>query len=237
MNEIEIREAVPNTKKNSLNIGLPKQNTFFTIDPYTSILQYNESLQALQNNGIDYTEYISLLAPRNWYLSIEKNQRPIMINYDNIDGTNWTKLVSKTKPLTANDIYLLYRRGKKSDIGDYIENDWLRTARKKDSIVFIIKNKEETLKLSKMYGIIYPIGVYLNGGIKLAICFNKEIKNSITPDRIKLEMGPHNIGDLEVKINYKILRNQDKIQKWTRTPYFKDGKFYPTSPMSPLKMF
>ena len=231
-----IQEAIPSNKKNTQKMGLPKKNTFFTIDPYVSVAEYNQALQALANNGIEYTEFISVFGEYNWYLSLEKDQRPIMMNYDNMDNTTWTKVVSKTKPLKSNDIYLLYRRGDRSNIAKYVENDVFKKARKENSVVFRIKNKEELFQFSKLYGTIYPLGVYFNGSIKLAVCFNTEIKNSLTPDRILLEMGPHKVGELEIKINYKVLRNQDKIQKWTLTPYFKNGKFYPTSPQSPLKI-
>jgi hypothetical protein len=231
-----IDEAIPNTQKNSLSVKLPKYNTFFTIDPYVSLLEYNQALQSLENNKINYTELISLMGKYYWYLSLENNQTPIMMNYDKMDRTNWTKTVTKVKPLKSNDIYLLYRRGEKSDVAKYIENDVFKKARRNKSVVFKIKNKEDFIRLSKLYGEIYPLGVYFNGSIKLGICFNTEIKNSITPDRIVLEMGPHKLGELELAINYNVLRNQDKIIKYTETPYFKNGKFYPTSPMSPLKI-
>jgi len=231
----QISEAIDTSKK-SQKIGLPKYNTFFTIDPYVTIPEYNQALQALENNGIEYTEFISVLGNRYWYLSLENNQRPIMMNYDEMDRTTWTKVVSKTKPLSSNDIYLLYRRTGVKDIDRYIENDWLKISKKSKSIVFTIRSKEELFTLSKSYGPIYPLGVYINGSLKLAICFNPEIKNAITPDRIKLEMGPHKTGLLELEINKKVLRYQDKLVKWTRTPYFDKGKFHPTSPMSPLKI-
>jgi hypothetical protein len=236
MNNINIDEAVLDNELNIQKMGLPKKNTFFTIDPYTSVEQYNEAIQALSNNNIKYTEFISLLGNYNWFLSLEDNQRPIMMNYDNLNNTEWTKLLSKTKPLRTNDIYLLYRRGDKSEIAKYVENDWLKEARRKKSIVFKVKNKEDFIQLSKVYGRIYPLGVYFNGSIKLAICFDTSIKNSLTQNRILLEMGPHKLGELELKINHKVLRNQDKIIKYTQTPYYENGKFYPTNPMSPLKI-
>jgi len=233
--ENTITEAIDTSLK-SQKMKLPKKTTFFTIDPYTTINEYNQALEALKNNGIDYTEFISVFGDYKFYLSLENNQHPIMINYDKMDNTTWTRCVSKTKPLYANDIYLLYRRGEKSDIARYVENDVFKMARKEQSIVFKISTKEEFYSLSRAFGTIYPLGVYFNGGIKLAISFNPEIKNALTKNRILLEMGPHKVGRLEAEINYKALRNQDKIIKWTKTPYFKDGKFYPTSPQSPLKI-
>lgn len=233
----QIDEAIPNNAKKTLKKGFPKRDTFFTIDPYVSNEDYNQALQALKNNKIDYTEFIGTLGSYYFYLSLENNQRPIMINYDTMSQTEWTNAVSKVKPLKTNDIYLLYRRGEKSDIARYIENDVFKQARKKQSVVFKLKNKEELIQLSKIYGRIYPLGVYFNGSIKLAICFNPEIKNSLTNDRLVIEMGPHKVGELEKKINFTGLRNQDKIIKYSLTPYYDKGKFYPTSPQSPLKIF
>jgi hypothetical protein len=217
--------------------ALPKINTFFTIDPYTTINEYNQALQALENNNIKYDEYISLIGNYNWFLTLENGQKPIMINYDSMTGNEWKHAVSKVKPLVSNDIYLLYRREGKKDVSKYIENDVFRKARKNKNIIFQVKNREEMVQLSKLFGEIYPLGVYLNGSIRLGICFDPEIKSFLLPDRILLELGPHKQGALEKLINYKILRNQDKIIKYTKTPYWKNGKFYPTSPMSPLKIF
>jgi len=220
-----------------LTEALPDKKAFFTIDPYTTLSTYNQSLQALDNNKIDYEEWVLTINPFQFYLTLEKNQFPIMLNYDTITGTNWKNLVSKVKPLKQNDIYKLFRRlDNTSKIGRYVNNDVFNKALKSNSVVFQYKNKEQLFTLSKSYGIIYPLGKYINGSKRLAICFNKEIKNMVTPDHILLEKGPHGVGALELDINWKVLRNQDKIQKWIETPYFKDGKFYQTKPTSPLEI-
>jgi len=219
--------------------ALPKTSSVFTIDPYTDLDTYNQSLMALDNNKIDYAEWISTINPFNFYLSLEKSQYPIMINYDIITKTEWKNVVSKVKPLRNNDIYVLYRRlDKTSNIGPWINNDVFRRAFKSSTnIIFQGRNKEQIMNLSKSYGPIYPLGSYINGSKRLFICFNSEIKNMISPQDILLEMGKHKTGALELAINYKVLRNQDKIEKWTDTPKFENGKYYPTSPTSPLKMF
>jgi len=236
MENIDINEVI-DTSIDRAKVKLPKRNTFFTIDPYSTINEYNQALEALKNNGIGYTEFISTLGKYYWYLSLEGNQRPIMINYTSMNKMEWTKTVSKTKPLKTNHVYLLYRRAsEKSELSKYIDNDWLKIAKRTKSIVFKITSKENLLLLSKTYGRIYPLGVYFNGQLKLAICFNTEIKNSLTSDRIVVEKGPHKTGELELEINYKALRNQDKLIKYFETPYFEDGKFHPTSPQSPLKI-
>ncbi len=224
-------------EETELNEALPKRSDIITIDPYTSIDSYNEALSALDNNKIKYKEWISTLTPYLFYISIDNGQKPIMINYDIISSTDWTKVVSKVQPLISNDIYQLYRRpDKNKQIGWYINNDVFRRAKKVNTVIFNYMNKEQLFNLSKTYGRIYPLGKYMNGRYKLAIAFDTEIKNIVLPNDIMLEMGKHKDGMLEAAINYKVLRNQDKIEKWSMTPYFENGKFYPTSPMSPIKI-
>jgi len=221
-----------------INEAIPTKNYFFTIDPYTSIDQYNEALHALDNNKIKYTEWVSTLQPYNFFLWLEGNQTPLMMNYDVMNSTDWTKVVSKVQPLQSNDIVRLYRRtNKQSDISQYINNDAFNYALKQPkTIVFQYRNKESLMSLSKSYGRIYPLGRYMNGGKRLAMCFDPGIKNVLIPSEILLEIGKHKVGELEVKINYTVLRNHDKIQKWSKTPRFEDGKFIPTSPVSPLSI-
>jgi len=222
---------------NKLNEEVLKISDLITIDPYYTTSQYNESLQALKNNGIEYSEWISTLAPFEFYLDLD-GQKPIMMNYDTPSKTVWNKLVSKVKPLKTNDEVLLYRRGDKlSNVKDYINNDvFSRALKEEKTIVFNYKNKEQLLNLSKTYGVIYPIGKYLRGSRRLAICFDVRVKNVITPSDLMLEMGKHKIGELEIKINRKVLREQDKIIKWVHTPKYVKGKFMPTKPNSPMKI-
>lgn len=227
-------------KINSLELLSEKfvtQGDLFTIDPYTSIESYNESLSALDNNNISYTEWISTLAPYKFYLNLG-GTHPVMINYDIIDKTDWKFLVSKVQPLRTNDEVLLYRRSsRKNNIRVYINNDAFERAMKADkTLIFRYDNKEELLQLSNSYGLIYPLGKYINNNMKLAMCFDAQIKNVIPPNHVMLEIGKHRVGELEAQINWKVLRNQDKITKWVLTPKFKDGKFFPTSPKSPLRI-
>jgi len=219
-----------------LNEDMLKVSDLITIDPFYSISQYNEALHALENNGIEYQEWISTLNPYHFYLDLDGN-KPIMMNYEKSNRTEWIKMVSKVKPLIGNDEVLLHRRGDKtSDIKNYINNDVFNKALKADdTIVFNYLNREQLFELSKSYGIIYPIGKYLKGAKRLAICFDKKIKNVLSPNMVELEMGKHKLGQLEMTINYEVLRNKDKIVKWARTPHFRNGKLKQPSPISPLK--
>lgn len=214
-----------------------KKTDLISIDPYHSISSYNEALHALENNKVEYKEYISVITPFNFYLNMK--EKPIMMNYNIIDSTDWRWLVSKVQPLRSNDEVLLYRRTtKQGNIRDYVNNDAFNYSMKQDyTIIFQYRNKEELMSLSGAFGLIFPLGKYMNGGIRLAMAFDPQIKNGLAVASVLLEKkGKQKVGFLEAEINYKILRNQDKIQKWSLTPRFKNGKYFPTSPTSPLKV-
>jgi len=216
---------------------LVQRNDLLTIDPYYDISDYNEALHALENNGIKYREYVSVMTPYNFYLELK--EKPIMMNYNMIDSTQWKYLVSKVQPLKQNDEVKLYRRtNKQSNVTDYVNNDAFNRSMKEDyTIIFHYANKEELIRLSRAFGLIYPLGKYINGSKHLAMAFNAQIKNGLQTNNVLLEKkGKQKVGHLEAEINYKVLRNQDKIEKWSMTPKFKDGRYFPTSPMSPLKV-
>ena len=222
-----------------LDEALPKKSDLITLDPYYDISAYNESLHALENNGVGYSEFISVITPFNFYIKLETSQKPIMMNYNTIDSTDWRWLVSKVQPLKQNDEVKLFRRtNKQRNIVDYVNNDAFDYSYKRDyTIIFRYRNKEELFKLSGAFGLIFPLGKYINGGVKLAMAFNRQIKNGLEVGNVLLEKtGKQKVGALEAEINFKVLRNQDKIEKWSMTPRFKDGKFIPTSPKSPLKI-
>lgn len=216
-----------------------KKSDLITIDPFYSISAYNEALHALENNGVEYKEYISTITPFNFYIQIDGGQKPIMMNYEKVDSTNWRWLVSKVQPLKTNDEVKLFRRtNKQGNIREYINNDAFEYSFKQDyTLIFHYKNKQELFTLSEAFGLIIPLGKYMNGGIHLAMAFNRQIKNGLTVNNVLLEkIGKQKVGHLEAEINFKILRNMDKIEKWSMTPRFKDGKFFPVSPKSPLKI-
>ena len=109
--------------------------SLYTIDPYTSIVQYNESLQALKNNNIPVKEFISLRAPFYWYLDLP--YAPLLVNYDDLEKETDRYIVSKVKPIRAQDEYLLQRREtNQGDIAKYIENTPLKEARESKYALF-----------------------------------------------------------------------------------------------------
>lgn len=231
-NEIIESLSISNT------IGIESMNEIFTIDPFYDTNQYNESLQALTNNNIKYEEFILMKNPFNFYIRLEDKKLPAMINYVMINRNRWNYIVTKVKPLVPKDILKLYRFNKSvTSIKDYINNDAFKEALKaKRTIIFNYKNREQLLTLSKTYGKIYVLGKYVNSKYRLAMCFNPEIKNVIMPNDLLLDIKEQKLGELELKINNIILKNKEKIIKYSQTPYFENGKFNPTSPYSPIKI-
>ena len=232
MNEVKIDESYNDI------ITISDLDYIITIDPYYDNNFYNESIQALENNKIEFDEIIHLKNPYNFYIRLKTKQLPIMVNYDGITKKRWEESVLKVKPLIANDILKLFRFNKNvSSIRTYINNDAFEEAYKSDrTIIFEYKNKDHLISLSKSYGKIYVLGKYLNNSKKLAMTFNPEIKNVILPNNVYIDIGSHKLGELELKINSEILKNKQKIIKYSQTPYFKDGQYFPTKPSSPIKV-
>ena len=53
---------------------------FITIDPYYDIKFYNSAIEAMRNNGVEFSEFISVKSPYHWFLKLD--QAPVMVNYD-----------------------------------------------------------------------------------------------------------------------------------------------------------
>jgi hypothetical protein len=199
----------------------------FTIDEYYNIPFYNEGLQAMRNNGVDYKEYISTKAPYNFY--IESKEKPIMVNYDVLTNAMQKYIINKVEPATSSEEYLLSRRTQFEGIKglkEYGMNKPMSMINKSDyACFFSVKNKTEMLELSESLGTLFYFGKYYNN-IRVGLCYNKMIKNMIEPDRILVEKTKNAI-QMELDINFRIFRLNDRLRKFTETPYFKDGKYKP----------
>lgn len=199
-----------------------------TIDDYYDVNFYNECLNALKNNSVNYTEYVSTKPPYKWYISLENNVKPVMINYDEIPSSEKRFLITKTKPLRANEEYLLTRRNDSIGAGaikKYTTNDSL--PKDTDFVVYFnAVNKEQMLKLSSLAPFkIFYLGKYYSNKYKVMLCSNSMILNYIDRNDI-LYQHDGNISDAEALFNFKVLRGNDYIDKYTETPYFLDGKYY-----------
>lgn len=199
----------------------------FTIDPYYNAQFYNECLEALKNNKIQFEELITIKTPYNWVLKTE--QSPIMINFDETPQTDKKFLVTKVIALRENEEYLLQRRNDDTGTGisKYIENQPFAESRISDySVFFTVSNKEELLKISKEFPVkIYFLGKYYNNLINVCLCNNVMIKNYLKPSQILLEKTQeHKLpGSFEADFNFRVLKMKDRIKKYTETTFVQKG--------------
>jgi len=203
---------------------------FITIDPYYSVTEYSEAIEALKNNDIEYYEYINVKPPYNWYINTDS--LPVFMNYDIITQNQERFLVQKTTPLFANEEYLLKRRETDGSglaaVKKFILND-VFTENIGYALCFRYKSRVELQDITrKLKTRVYLLGTYK--GWKLAITFNKYIKGEIPPDFIvqeKQENELNGLGEFELMINYKGLKKKDTIRKYTATAYIDNGKVHP----------
>lgn len=198
---------------------------FYTLDNYYSVKFYNETREALKNNQIKFKEFIEIKSPYKWYFKIDDNLKPIMVNYD--EKQKYRFLVQKVQALRPNEEYLLQRREDDagSNIKKYIYNDAFRDS-EEYGIFFHIKSKDELLKISKEFpGKIYYLGKYYDNKFRVCLCNNIMIKNYINPGQILLEKTPEmkEPGRFEAEFNYRVLKLNDYVVKYTETIYALDG--------------
>ena len=208
---------------------------FVTIDPYYSVEFYNEVKEALKNNGIEPKEFISIKTPFSWYLQVPRE--PLMVNYDVLDKANERFLINKLQSLRENEAYRYMRRndgvGQKA-ILKYTENTPMKEARLSDYAVFFqAKNKETMLKISKEMPIkLWYMGKYYSNKYRVMLCTNKLILNYIDRSDILMEKNSSEFnepGRFEAELNFKVFRHMDYLEKYTETPYFKDGVYHQPS--------
>lgn len=198
-----------------------------TIDEYYDIDFYNESIQALKNNGVEYKQYILAKPPYSWYIDLPDN--PLMINYDNITSSMKQFLVNTVEPAYANEAYLLQRRpsvGAKKSIEVYILNNALKQANNSDYACFFnIRNKEQIESLSKDLGKIYFFGRYYNNKFKIGLCTNKMIQNFVPKEDI-LVTKTRSVLQMELDLNYKVFKLKTRLRKFSQTPYWENGNLH-----------
>lgn len=198
---------------------------FYTLDNYYGVKFYNDTREALKNNQIKFKEFIEIKSPYKWYIKLDDNLKPIMVNYD--EKQKYRFLVQKVQALRSNEEYLLQRREDDAgtNIKKYIFNDAFRDS-EEYGIFFHIKSKDELLKISKEFpGKIYYLGKYYDNKYRVCICNNIMIKNYINPGQILLEKTPEmkEPGKFEAEFNYRVLKLNDYIVKYTETIYALNG--------------
>lgn len=207
-----------------------------TIDDYYDVNFYNECVQALKNNGVKYSEFISTVSPFYFYFEVEN--APTFINYDEVSPSYARYLVNIIRPLKPNDDYLYMRRSSfvnRKAIQHYGINDALGAGQTSGQGVFFTATKEQILRISKEYPRkIYYMGRYFNRKYRIFFADDLIIKNYLNDKEVLVESDSFNlITDLESELNYRFFKLQDRLMKLSQTPYVQNGQFYPISSVRP----
>jgi hypothetical protein len=213
---------------------------YITVDPYYEIDEYNRMLQALENNGVEYSLWIDIRAPHYWYIKVDDENEPKFIDFDVKTKTEERFLVSAIVPQRSQDSYLLQRRNADpaTDFEKFVMNDYWKEALSSDyMIIFKYKSNEDIRQLSKDLGIkIYEMGVHR---WKISMAFNKYVKGHLVADQIVFEKTAKQMkefskpGTLEAEFNYRVLRTVYKIMNKTlKTTYWLKGQKFPAIKVS-----
>ena len=204
---------------------------YVTIDPYYPSSFYNECKQALKNNQVRFTELISTKPP--YYFYFELDDKPLMVNYDELPEAEQRWLVTLVKPIYDYEEYLLTRRNEKGiNVSlKFIENEPLREARQsRYACFFNIRNRAQITQFSREseYRIWY-LGAYYNNKIRLGLTCDPHIKDILSPDNVLLEKSANSeIGRFESELNFNAFYRKDRLIKYTMTPYAYKGGYNQT---------
>lgn len=200
---------------------------YVTIDPYYDLDFYNETLDALRNNKVRFSEYISIKNPFLWYFEVEDDNIPKFINFDFCPKPEEKFLISKVYPCIPSDEVPLFRRHKGNNIWPYVFNDCFQAV-DNYCCLFNLKSKEQGTELSKSLGRIYYLGKYYSNKYRLCLTTNPNIRNFVPSEDILSEIkdpSPLELLRMEADFNFKILYSKERIKKFSMTPYFEKGIF------------
>lgn len=207
-----------------------------SIDDYYNVDFYNECVQALKNNGVEFSEYISTVSPYKFYFEVENP--PTFVNYDEASTSYARHLVNIVRALKPNDDYLYLRRASyvnKKAVKQYAINDALGAGQKSGEGVFFTATKEDILRMSREYPRkIWFMGRYFNRRYKVFFADSLMVKNYVNEKDVMIASDSFGlITELEAELNYKYFMLQDRLLKISQTPYVKDGRFYPVNSVRP----
>jgi hypothetical protein len=212
---------------------------YITVDPYYKVSDYNRMLSALQNNGIEYSQWVDTRPPYYWYIKVSDSDMPKFVDFDVKPKAEERYLVSAIVPQRSQDAYLLLRRDTDpaTNISKFVMNDYWTEALSSDyMVIFKYKSNEDLRKLSQDLGIkIYEMGTHR---WKLSMAFNKYVKGHLTSDQVLFEKTKQDMkefnkpGELEAEFNYKILRTEKIEGKTLITTYYNKGVKVPAIKVS-----
>jgi hypothetical protein len=207
---------------------------FYTVDPYYTTKFYNECREALKNNNVEFSEFINIKTPFDWYFQVE--DKPLFVNYDMATNSESRWMVNRVQPLRPNEEYLLQRRdndnGAKALL-KFVENEPLKLARNSSyAVFFTIKNREEGERFTREYpGKVWFLGKYYNNKYRVCLATHAAARNFLNADSVLLEKTKNlsEPGRFEAELNWKVFRGNDMLVKFTETPYFEDGRYRPVN--------
>lgn len=187
-----------------------------TLDPFYTVPEYLEALEALEFNDIEYWEYIDTRS-KLWYLDLDS-----AVTHKCLDCANDRYLVPKVHPLEVLEEPALKRRAGDTSLERYLSNDFiLETHQSGHSAVYVfLSTANDAQRLSDQTGHkIWWFGRYFNG-LGVCACVAQP------PITGKVIMAPLEAGLFDVEVRRQLLEYRGFLRKYTKQPYFLNGRFY-----------
>ena len=210
---------------------------FITFDEYYGVEQYNSFINSAKNNDVEYTEWVNIRPPYNWYLRVDSKDIPKFVDFDTATSSQERFMVKKTDPLKPSDEYYLMRRegNGTTNLNKFLRNDmWDYISEKQNFILFRGRSVEQLMSISRNPEMkdtkIFILGTYR--GWKLAVTDNKFIEgflemNQILHTEYDSKRLVNESYELEAYINYYILRTDKISKKNLETTYVMNGAYFP----------
>ena len=200
---------------------------YISFDKFYSNKEYNKFVLGAFNNGIKFTEFISIRPPYYWWVRIKESDLPNFLDYEKTHDTRY--LCSKIIPRYSSEEFNLSRKDNtpKQEFKSFIENDVLKIARKQDFIcVFFFQGLRIKDYSEKINSKVWVLG--LKGDYRIGICFDSNILKYIDKSNIILieDSGDYRqVGELEARINYVWKPDLKLTHKTMESSYFLKGEY------------
>lgn len=202
----------------------------WTIDGNYTVEEYNKIIDTLIKKEIPFQEYIST---KNYQFFIETELEPFVLDYKGIDPQFSYFLVSKTKWLQTPEKVKYTRRSEhngKSAL-KLCYNDAYRFFGDDYTYFIHLSNKERAKELSLKIGRLYYFGKYLNSRYFVFLTNNQYISQFVKTDDILASGG---VLDAEQQLYYQAFNRQDRLKKFSQTPYYEGGDYHRPKVLAPF---
>lgn len=187
-----------------------------SLDPYYSVAEYHDALDAMEFNDVSFHEYIDTRT-KQWYIDLRSTP-----THKYMSCKNDMYLVEKVRPLEVLDEEHIKRKPGDTSLDRYLASDCItELAMSGRSVAYaFVTTLPEVQKLSRdsQYKI-WWFGKYLNGTCICACEANPKVPG-------KTIMVPPQVALFDIEIRKRLLEYRDFLRKYTKQPYFKGGKFY-----------